>query len=73
MDWRDQAEAIRWDYNEMIRRGTDADDWIDLDVLMRDPDRPHLMQEGMHLGDGVHPNYFGGEKMAQAIFEKWFA
>ena len=73
MGWREQGEPMRCRLNELIRQGTDADDLIDLDLIMRDPDDPHFMQEGMHLGDGVHPNYFGGEKIAEALFKRWFS
>lgn len=70
--WRDQAEALRCGYNDLIRTGKVGDDIIDLDAIMRDPDDSHRMQMGMHLGDGVHPNWAGGKKMGTAIFEKWF-
>ncbi len=70
--WRDQAEAIRCAYNDLIRSGKVGDDILDLDAIMRDPDDTHRMQAGMHLGDGVHPNWAGGTKMGRAIFEKWF-
>ena len=71
-EWKDQAEAIRMDYNDRIRQFHQADDMIDLDHLMRKADDVHSMQEGMHLGDGLHPNKRGGEKMAEAILQKWF-
>lgn len=70
--WRDQAEAIRCACNDLIRRGNAGDGWIDLDALLRDPDDPHRMQEGMHLGDGVHPNWAGGVKMARAVAGQLF-
>ena len=70
--WRDTVEEKRCQYNELIRTQNSADDWIDLDAVMRDPDDVHRMQEGMHLGDGVHPGWFGGRKMAAAMIEKWF-
>ena len=70
--WRDRAEEIRCAYNDLIRERHPGDDWIDLDAVMRDPEDPHRMQEGMHLGDGVHPNWAGGEKMARAVAGKWF-
>lgn len=70
--WRDQVEAIRCAYNELIRHSCTADDWIDLDAVLRDPDDPHRMQDGMNLGDGVHPNWAGGTKMAKAVAERFF-
>lgn len=69
--WRPQAEALRCQYNELIRAGSLADGVVDLDTVMCDPDDVHRMQAGMHLGDGVHPNWHGGSKMAQAVLEKW--
>ena len=65
-------EAIRCAYNDLIRRGKIGDGWIDLDAVLRDPDDPHRMQEGMHLGDGVHPTWAGGTKMAKAVAEQLF-
>ena len=70
--WRPAAEALRQGCNALIRKGTVGDDWIDLDAIMRSPSDMHRMQDGMHLGDGVHPNWHGGSKMARAILDKWF-
>lgn len=65
--WREQAEALRCRYNDLIRESGLADGVVDLDAALRDPDAPHRMQESMHLGDGVHPNWKGGAKMASAV------
>ena len=73
MPWRDQVEAIRCEYNRLIREGTAGDAWIDLDKVLCDPDSPDRIQAGMDMGDGVHPGWAGGTKMAKAVFEKWFA
>lgn len=70
--WRPAAEALRQGYNALIREGNVGDDWIDLDAIMRNPADIHYLQDGMHLGDGVHPNWHGGTKMARAILDKWF-
>ncbi len=70
--WREQAEDIRCACNELIRQRNTADGWIDLDALLRDPDNPHRMQCGMNLGDGVHPNWMGGTKMAKAVANQLF-
>lgn len=71
--WREQAEALRGEYNQLIRTSFIADKVVDLDALLRDPDDPHRMQESMHLGDGVHPNWKGGAKMAAAVLEQCFS
>ncbi len=73
MPWRDQVETLRCEYNALIREGTVGDDWIDLHAVLCDPDAPDRMQAGMDMGDGVHPGWAGGTKMAKAVFEKWFA
>lgn len=65
--WRERAEALRCRYNALIRESRIADGVVDLDAALRDPDDPHRMQESMHLGDGVHPNWKGGAKMAGAV------
>lgn len=70
--WRDRVEGIRCEYNDLIRTRNNADGWIDLDAVLRDPDDPHRMQDGMNLGDGVHPNWQGGTKMAQAVADRFF-
>ena len=67
--WRDQVEGIRQEVNRLLREETPGDILVDLDAVMRDPDRPDVMQAGMHLGDGVHPGWPGGEKMARAVAE----
>ena len=72
MPWRDRADAIRRGCNELIRKNVPAERLVDLDAVMRDPDDPTHMQDGMHLGDGVHPNDFGGSKMARAVMDRWF-
>lgn len=68
--WREQVEALRCAYNARIREGKLGDGWVDLDSVLADPGDVHRMQAGMDLGDGVHPGWAGGKKMAQAVFEK---
>ncbi|MCD7807426.1 MAG: GDSL-type esterase/lipase family protein, partial [Lachnospiraceae bacterium] len=66
-DFREKAEQIRLDFNERIRTQCSADGVIDLDQVMRRDENPHLMRDGMHLGDGVHLNAAGGRKVAETI------
>jgi lysophospholipase L1-like esterase len=67
-NFRESAEKIRWETNEMIRANRDmADGFVDLDLIMRDENDPHLFKPGMHLGDGVHPNGAGGARIAEAL------
>lgn len=70
--WRDAAEELRCGCNEMIRQSQIADGILDMDAVLRDPDDPHRMQAGLHMGDGVHPNWRGGARMAQALMNTLF-
>ena len=71
--FREQAEGIRQDLNELLRKNQEiADGFLDLDKIMRKQEDIHFMKDGMHLGDGVHPNEAGGRAIAAAIVEKWF-
>lgn len=65
--WRGRVDGIRQEVNGLLREKTPGDALVDLDAVMRDPDRPDVMQAGMHLGDGVHPGWPGGKKMAKAV------
>lgn len=67
--WRDAAEALRCGCNAIIRQCRIADGIVDMDAILRDPGDPHRMQAGLHLGDGVHPNWRGGSRMAQALMD----
>lgn len=68
--FREQAENIRQKFNTLIRANSDiADGFIDLDMKLRKPEDMHFMRDGLHLGDGVHPNEAGGAVIAETIFE----
>ena len=71
--WRDGAEALRLGCNALLRSMAPAETVVDLDALLRDPDDPHRMRADCHLGDGVHPNWRGGERMAEAVFAACFS
>lgn len=70
--WRDQAETLRCGYNDLIRASTIAEKVVDLDAVVRDPQDPHRMRANLHLGDGVHPNWKGGARMARAVLDACF-
>ncbi len=68
--FRDAAEAIRQECNQLLRNNRDmADGFLDLDAVMRKEENPNFMKDGMHLGDGVHPGQAGGREIAAVIFE----
>jgi lysophospholipase L1-like esterase len=69
--WREEAEQIRQSFNQLFRETNVADDWIDLDQIMRREDDIHKMKDSLHLGDGVHPNETGGKLIAESICNKW--
>ena len=71
--FRKEAEKIRQEFNGYIREKAvkKADGFLDLDLLMRDPEDPHFMKPGLSL-DGIHPNEIGGEKIAEAISESFW-
>lgn len=63
-----QSEDIRQELNMLIRAHKDlADGLVDLDEVVRRPENAHFMKEGLHLGDGLHPNAAGGKVIADAI------
>lgn len=69
-NFREQAEEIRQQTNELIRQNKGiADGFVDLDKIVRDSNNIHVMRDGLHLGDGVHPNAAGGKVIAKAIMD----
>ena len=71
-DWRAAAEELRCGLNALLRQSRIAEGVLDMDAVLRDPLDSHRMQEGLHLGDGVHPNWHGGRRMAQALMQMLF-
>lgn len=70
--WRAAAEKLRCGLNTLLLQSHIAEGVVDMDAVLRDPMDPHIMQEGLHLGDGVHPNWHGGRRMAQALMHTLF-
>ncbi|CDZ23537.1 hypothetical protein CCDG5_0398 [[Clostridium] cellulosi] len=71
-DWFEKAEKLRLEANHFIRTQKVADGVIDFDSAVRDEENPQYIKDGLHLGDGLHPNTPGGIKMADAIPVEWF-
>lgn len=71
-DWFEKAEKLRVEANNFIRTQKAADGVVDFDVAVRNEQNPQYFKDGCHLGDGLHPNTFGGIKMADAVPTDWF-
>ncbi|MDO4414657.1 MAG: GDSL-type esterase/lipase family protein [Erysipelotrichaceae bacterium] len=65
--WMEAFEKTRQKVNSWIRTQSVFDDVMDYDALMRDEENPRYLKGNLHLGDGLHPNDSGGEKMTAAI------
>lgn len=69
----DEAERLRQELNDLIRRNrAAADGLVDLDLVMRKEGNPEYLRDGEHQGDGIHPNEAGGKVMAEAIMDAFF-
>lgn len=62
-----QMEALRIQINEWIRSCDRFDAVIDMDAVIRDDLRPGMMDDRYHIGDHLHPNSVGGQRIAYAI------
>lgn len=70
--WPYQCENIRQECNQWIREQRLANGFVDFDRAVADRVNPCRMAEGLHLGDGVHPNTEGGILMAEEVMHKCF-
>ncbi len=66
-EWLPEFERVRCEVNRWIRKGELIDGYFDFDKELADPDNPEFMQDGCHIGDGLHPNSNGGGKMADCV------
>ena len=66
-EWFDVAENLRLEINKWIREQKHSDGIIDFDLAIRDEKTPDKMDDGCHLGDGIHPNDQGGKRMADVV------
>lgn len=65
-EFTDEMEQMRQEYNQWVRTGAGADYVIDADACLRDRETPWATAADCHQGDHLHPNAFGGEKLAKA-------
>ncbi|NLL73491.1 MAG: hypothetical protein GX237_08180 [Clostridiales bacterium] len=66
-EWFTEAENLRLEINKWIREQKHSDGVIDFDLAIRDENTPEKMDDGCHLGDGIHPNDQGGKRMADVV------
>ncbi|RDY29580.1 GDSL-type esterase/lipase family protein [Lachnotalea glycerini] len=69
--WLDESEKVRLLFNEWIRKQTLSDGVIDFAKRMEQEDQSAYIKEGLHIGDGLHPNQEGGIAMAEIIPMEW--
>lgn len=62
-----EMEQLRVKLNEWIRTADLFDYVIDADEVLASKEDSRYIAEGLHIGDHLHPNKTGGEKIAAAI------
>ncbi len=62
-----EGEAMRQAINAWIRTGGEVDGVLDFDAVIRDPNAPTQMKEGLHSGDHLHGSDAGYAAMAAAV------
>ncbi len=65
--YTESKEVIRQSVNKWIRTSGSFDGVIDLDAVLRDPDRPSKLSPRYASKDQLHPNDLGYQAMADAI------
>ncbi|HEX7079466.1 MAG TPA: SGNH/GDSL hydrolase family protein [Gammaproteobacteria bacterium] len=63
----EDGEAARQAINDWIRESGEFDAVLDFDAVLRDPEKPSQIAEGMHAGDFLHGSDAGYEAMAESI------
>jgi lysophospholipase L1-like esterase len=62
-----EHEAARTEVNEWIRNSGRFDAVIDIDAVLRDPDKPKKLLPEADTGDHLHPNETGHRMIAEAV------
>lgn len=65
--YAEEGEAARETINTWIRDSGEFDGVIDFDAVLRDPDNPKTIREGLHAGDHLHGSDKGYEVMGDSI------
>lgn len=63
----DEMEALRMQINDWIRSCDTFDAIFDMDEVIRDPNHLNVVDDRYHIGDHLHPNSLGGQKIADAF------
>lgn len=66
--WFEEGERVRREFDQWIREESGADGVPDYDRAAADEAHPERMKDGIHIGDGLHPNTSGGRLMAQTAY-----
>lgn len=67
--WLSKFEAARNMANDWIRNCSLIDGIFDFDRELADENRPGYMLDNCNIGDGLHPNTLGGERMADLVIK----
>jgi lysophospholipase L1-like esterase len=65
--YAEEGEAEREKINAWIRDSGEFDGVIDFDAVLRDPDNPKMILEGLHAGDHLHGSDVGYKAMGDSI------
>jgi lysophospholipase L1-like esterase len=65
--YSEKGEEVRVAANRWIRARGNFDGVVDLDAILRDPQRPARLKAEADSGDHIHPNDAGNQKMADAF------
>lgn len=65
--WNEDIDEKRKKINQWIRTSCKADEIIDFDKVVRNPEDHTKLVDSYHSGDGLHPNLDGGYAMVSII------
>jgi lysophospholipase L1-like esterase len=65
--YSEEGETVRQAINTWIRSGREVDGVLDFDAVIRDPNTPTRMKEGLHSGDYLHGSDAGYAAMAASV------
>ncbi|MDO4620719.1 MAG: GDSL-type esterase/lipase family protein [Lachnospiraceae bacterium] len=64
------GEKRRNEYNSWVLSWDGCDGALNFAEALANPEKKELMAEGLHIGDGLHPNLEGGRTMSKIAYEK---